>query len=53
MLHRMTGLGEKVLWNLGPPRVRIEEAVLTGSCWLSMAARGSLVVTFYARCWPT
>ena len=27
-LHRMTGFGERVLWNLGPPRVRYEQAIL-------------------------
>lgn len=27
-LHRMTGFDERVQWNLGPPRVRYEEAVL-------------------------
>ena len=26
--HRLVGLGQKVLWNAGPPRVRIEHAVL-------------------------
>ncbi len=28
VLHRTSGLQEKVLWNLGPPRVRVEEAVI-------------------------
>ena len=27
-VHRMTRLDERVRWNLGPPRVRYEEAVL-------------------------
>lgn len=27
-LHRTAGFGERVRWNLGPPRVRYEEAVL-------------------------
>ena len=27
-LHRMTGFGDRVLWNLGPPRVRYEQALL-------------------------
>jgi hypothetical protein len=27
-LHRMTGFGDRVLWNLGPPRVRYERALL-------------------------
>jgi hypothetical protein len=27
-LHRMPGFGERVLWNLGPPRVRYEQALL-------------------------
>lgn len=28
VLHRVSRLDEKVLWNLGPPRMRVEEAVL-------------------------
>jgi len=28
VLHRMSGFEERVQWNLGPPRVRYEEAVL-------------------------
>ncbi len=28
VLHRVVRLDEKVLWNLGPPRMRVEEAVL-------------------------
>jgi very-short-patch-repair endonuclease len=28
VLHRRSGFGDRVLWNLGPPRVRLEEAVL-------------------------
>lgn len=27
-LHRMSGFGDRVRWNLGPPRVRYEDAVL-------------------------
>lgn len=27
-LHRMTGLGDRVLWNAAPPRLRVEEAAL-------------------------
>ena len=27
-VHRMAGLAERVLWNLGPPRLRYEEAAL-------------------------
>ncbi|MBU2075135.1 MAG: type IV toxin-antitoxin system AbiEi family antitoxin domain-containing protein, partial [Actinobacteria bacterium] len=28
VLHRRSGFGDRVLWNLGPPRLRLEEAVL-------------------------
>lgn len=28
-VHRMVGLGDQVLWNLGPPRLRLEQSVLT------------------------
>jgi hypothetical protein len=28
VLHRLSDLDDKVLWNLGPPRMKIEEAVL-------------------------
>ncbi len=28
-LHWLTDLGDRVLWNLGPPRVRLEDALLT------------------------
>ncbi|MGB0191350.1 MAG: hypothetical protein ACPF9W_10330, partial [Nocardioides sp.] len=28
VVHRRSGFGDRVLWNLGPPRVRLEEAVL-------------------------
>ena len=28
-VHRLTDFDERVLWNLGPPRVRIEDAVLS------------------------
>jgi len=28
VVHRRAGFGDHVLWNLGPPRVRLEEAVL-------------------------
>ena len=28
VLHRRSGFADRVLWNLGPPRVRMEEAVL-------------------------
>ena len=28
VLHRRSGFADRVLWNLGPPRVRLEEAVL-------------------------
>ena len=27
-VHRMTGLDDRVLWNLGPPRVRYEDAAI-------------------------
>ena len=27
-LHRMTGFGQRVRWNLGPPRIRYEDALL-------------------------
>lgn len=27
-LHRLSGLGERVMWNTSPPRVRIEEALI-------------------------
>ena len=29
-LHRMTGFGDRVLWNLGPPRVRSRGPARTG-----------------------
>jgi len=42
-VHRVVGLENRVLWNLGPPRLRIEEAVLT-SCAEESSRSAALAV---------